>query len=63
MTKDELNQRYDPMNRAELIAECERLRAALAIVTKDRDTLLEMSGHTLEQVARRIEKLGGGTVE
>jgi hypothetical protein len=29
MTTDELNKRYDPMNRDELIAECERLRNAI----------------------------------
>jgi hypothetical protein len=32
MTNDELNQRYDPMNRAELIAECERLLALLRCI-------------------------------
>lgn len=41
----------------------ERLQRELAIVTRDRDTLLEMTGTTIQQVARRIEKLRGTPAE
>lgn len=47
-------------DRRALLAEVARLGAALEIVTRDRDTLLEMTGTTVEQVAERIARLRRG---
>jgi len=43
-----------------LLAEVDRLRIELAIVTRDRDTLLQMTGVTIKQVAERIARLRRG---
>lgn len=46
------DERYTRLGR-----ENERLRAELAIVTRDRDTLLQMTGKTVQQVADEINRL------
>ena len=46
-----------PLPEFRLQQEVERLRAELAIVTRDRDTLLQMTRKTVQQVADEINRL------
>lgn len=56
---DELNARYDPMNRDELIAECERLRELLSIA-QDRNAEHCAEVQRLERVLKDIIALTTG---
>lgn len=61
-TEDNLNARYDPMTRDELIAECERLRAESAERLNSFHTSMELSVESNEEVKRLRRNLEIQTV-